>query len=87
MLIRSHKPPIPKKMPRNIKNIPTSCPLIYDAAVNLSSVITENTNINMIDDEIAYIALYFGNDKYFKHQFLFLKHQSPYLNILQTHEA
>lgn len=42
-------------------SIKTSCPLIYDAAVNLSGVITEKANITMIDDEIAYIALHIGN--------------------------
>lgn len=42
-------------------SIKSSCPLIYDAAVNLSSIITEKTSITMIDDEIAYIALHIGN--------------------------
>ena len=39
----------------------TSCPLIYDAAVNLSSIITEKAGIPMIDDEIAYITFHIGN--------------------------
>lgn len=42
-------------------SIKSSCPLIYDAAVHLSSIITKKANITMIDDEIAYIALHIGN--------------------------
>lgn len=42
-------------------SIKTSCPLIYDAAVNLSSILAEKAHITMIDDEIAYIALHIGN--------------------------
>ncbi|MEY8356348.1 PRD domain-containing protein [Lachnospiraceae bacterium 54-53] len=42
-------------------SIKTSCPLIYDAAVNLSSILTEKAGVTMIDDEIAYIALHIGN--------------------------
>lgn len=42
-------------------SIKTSCPLIYDVAVSLSSVITEKTGIVVNDDEIAYIAFHIGN--------------------------
>lgn len=43
-------------------SIKTSCPLIYDAAVSLSSVIDSNdTYPPIIDDEIAYIAFHIGN--------------------------
>lgn len=42
-------------------SLKTSCPLIYDVAVSLSSVITERTGIVINDDEIAYIAFHIGN--------------------------
>lgn len=43
-------------------SIKTSCPLIYDAAVSLSSVIDSNDDSPpIIDDEIAYIAFHIGN--------------------------
>lgn len=42
-------------------SLKTSCPLIYDVAVSLSSVITERTGIVVNDDEIAYIAFHIGN--------------------------
>lgn len=43
-------------------SIKTSCPLIYDAAVSLSSVIDNNDDYPpIIDDEIAYIAFHIGN--------------------------
>ncbi len=50
-------------------SIKTSCPLIYDAAVNLSSILAEKANITMIDDEIAYIALHIGNALETQHAF------------------
>lgn len=43
------------------ESIKTSCPMIYDVAVNLSSVIAERIHTNLIDDEIAYIAFHIGN--------------------------
>ncbi len=42
-------------------SIKTSCPLIYDIAVSLSSVLTARTGIVVSDDEIAYIAFHIGN--------------------------
>lgn len=43
------------------ESIKTSCPMIYDVAVNLSSIISEKIHTNLIDDEIAYIAFHIGN--------------------------
>lgn len=43
------------------ESIKTSCPMIYDVAVNLSSVIAERIHTSLIDDEIAYIAFHIGN--------------------------
>lgn len=43
-------------------SIKTSCPLIYDASVSLSSLIDSNDDYPpIIDDEIAYIAFHIGN--------------------------
>lgn len=43
-------------------SIKTSCPLIYDAAVNLCSVMNSRKKYPpIIDDEIAYIAFHIGN--------------------------
>ena len=43
-------------------SIKTSCPLIYDAAVSLTSMINGRNNYPpIIDDEIAYIAFHIGN--------------------------
>lgn len=43
------------------EDIKTSCPLIYDVSVYLSSVIKERTGISIVDDEIAYIAFHLGS--------------------------
>ncbi len=43
------------------ESIKTSCPMIYDVAVNLSSIISDRINTSLIDDEIAYIAFHIGN--------------------------
>ena len=44
------------------ESIKASCPLIYDAAVSLTSVINgRNDYPPIIDDEIAYIAFHIGN--------------------------
>lgn len=43
-------------------SIKTSCPLIYDAAVSLCSIIDERKSYPpIIDDEIAFIAFHIGN--------------------------
>lgn len=43
-------------------SIKTSCPLIYDAAVSLSGVISDRDgHPPIIDDEIAYLAFHIGN--------------------------
>lgn len=42
-------------------HIKVSCPLIYDNAVWISSIIKEHTGIFINDDEIAYIALHLGS--------------------------
>ena len=42
------------------EEIKTSCPLIYDVSVCLSSIIKERTGIS-INDEIAYIAFHLGS--------------------------
>jgi lichenan operon transcriptional antiterminator len=42
-------------------SVKTSCPLIYDVAVSLSSVIADKTGIVVSDDEITYIAFHIGN--------------------------
>lgn len=42
-------------------NIKVSCPLIYENAVCLSSIIKEKTGITINDDEIAYIAFHLGS--------------------------
>ena len=41
-------------------SIKQNCPLIYDAAVNAARLVREKTNINLNDDEIAYIAFHIG---------------------------
>lgn len=43
------------------ESIKVSCPLIYDASVNLAQVIKEQTGISINDDEIAYIAFHLGS--------------------------
>lgn len=44
------------------ESIKASCPLIYDAAVNLCSSLNQQTNCPPVtDDEIAYIAFHIGN--------------------------
>lgn len=43
------------------EEIKTSCPLIYDVSVCLSSTIKERTGISINDDEIAYIAFHLGS--------------------------
>lgn len=44
------------------ESIKTSCPLIYDAAVSLCSVLNDRSDYPpVIDDEIAYIAFHIGN--------------------------
>lgn len=42
-------------------NIKVSCPLIYDNAVWISSIIKERTGLVINDDEIAYIAFHLGS--------------------------
>lgn len=42
-------------------SVKSNAPLIYDAAVNLSRIITNNTGVVLIDDEIAYIAFHIGS--------------------------
>ncbi len=42
-------------------NIKVTCPLIYDDAVVLSSVIKEWTGLSVNEDEIAYIAFHIGS--------------------------
>lgn len=43
------------------KSIKSSCPLIYDAAVNMANQIKKTTSITINDDEIAYIAFHIGS--------------------------
>ena len=43
------------------ESIKISCPLIYDAAVNLARTIKDKTNVSINDDEIAYIAFHLGS--------------------------
>lgn len=43
------------------EEIKTSCPLIYDVSVYLSSLIKEKIGISIVDDEIAYIAFHLGS--------------------------
>lgn len=43
------------------ESIKVSCPLIYDASVNLARIIKEETGISINDDEIAYIAFHLGS--------------------------
>lgn len=43
------------------ESIKMSCPLIYDASVNLARTIKEKTGITINDDEIAYIAFHLGS--------------------------
>lgn len=43
------------------EEIKTSCPLIYDLSVYLSSIIKERTGVSINDDEIAYIAFHLGS--------------------------
>lgn len=42
-------------------NIKVSCPLIYDNAVWISSIIKDRTGLMINDDEIAYIAFHLGS--------------------------
>lgn len=42
-------------------SVKANAPLIYDAAVSLSHIITENTGVVLIDDEIAFIAFHIGS--------------------------
>ena len=42
------------------ESIKQNCPLIYDCAVNAARSIKDRTNINLNDDEIAYIAFHLG---------------------------
>lgn len=42
-------------------NIKTSCPLIYDSAVEISMQIKEKTGLFINEDEIAYIAFHIGS--------------------------
>lgn len=44
-----------------INEIKSGCPLIYDAAVHLSSIIKKETGVTINDDEIAYIAFHIGS--------------------------
>ncbi len=44
-----------------VHEIKSGCPLIYDAAVFISGIIQEETNIIINDDEIAYIAFHIGS--------------------------
>lgn len=43
------------------EGIRTSSPMIYEAAVYISSLIKERTGLTINDDEIAYIAMHLGN--------------------------
>lgn len=43
------------------ENIKYSCPLLYENAVCLSSIIKDKTGITINDDEIAYIAFHLGS--------------------------
>ncbi len=43
------------------ESIKMSCPLIYDAAVNLARTIKNKTGVSINDDEIAYIAFHLGS--------------------------
>ena len=43
------------------ESIKLSCPLIYDASVNLARTIKSKTGISINDDEIAYIAFHLGS--------------------------
>lgn len=43
------------------ESIKFSCPLIYDISVRLCSFISQQTQTNIIDDEIAYVAFHIGN--------------------------
>lgn len=43
------------------ESIKVSCPLIYDASVNMARIIKEHTGISINDDEIAYIAFHLGS--------------------------
>lgn len=42
-------------------NIKVSCPLIYDNAVWISSILKDRTGLSINDDEIAYIAFHLGS--------------------------
>ena len=42
------------------QKIKRECPLIYNCAVNVSSVIEETTGFKLSDDEIAYLSFHFG---------------------------
>jgi len=59
LLIRSQNNCFSKNPLTN--NIKVSCPLIYDDAVVLSSIIKERTGISINEDEIAYIAFHIGS--------------------------
>ena len=43
------------------KQIKRECPLIYDCAVNVASIIEESTGFFLSDDEIAYLSFNLGN--------------------------
>lgn len=42
-------------------NIQHDCPLIYETAIKLAQIITENTNYRIPEDEIAYLSFHVGN--------------------------
>jgi len=41
--------------------IQSSCPLIYDAAIGMTSIIKEKTGLTINEDEVAYIAFHIGS--------------------------
>ena len=59
LLIRSQNNCFSKNPLTN--SIKVSCPLIYDDAVVLSSIIKEWTGVSISEDEIAYIAFHIGS--------------------------
>ncbi|WP_028042383.1 BglG family transcription antiterminator [Candidatus Stoquefichus massiliensis] len=44
-----------------VQEIKAGCPLIYDISVYVSSIIKEETGVQVNDDEIAYIAFHIGS--------------------------
>ncbi len=43
------------------ETIKSDCPLLFDCAVSISKIITDKTGLEIIEDEIAYIALHIGS--------------------------